>query len=75
MEKAKIYKDIYYRMLLTRFLEEGLVDESKKGNTYGPLHLCLGQEAAGVAACAALRPADVICTTHRGHAHYLGKGN
>jgi pyruvate dehydrogenase E1 component alpha subunit len=74
MEKAKIYKDIYYRMLLTRFLEEGLVDESKKGNTYGPLHLCLGQEAAGVAACAALRPADVICTTHRGHAHYLGKG-
>lgn len=74
MKKAKIYKDIYYRMLLARFLEEGLLDESKKGNTYGPIHLCIGQEAAGVAACAALRPADVICTTHRGHAHYIGRG-
>lgn len=74
MEKAEIYKDIYYRMLLTRCLEEGLVAEHKKGNTYGPIHLCIGQEAAGVAACAALRPADVICTTHRGHAHYLGRG-
>lgn len=74
MEKTKIFKDIYYRMLLTRFLEEGLIKESKKGNTYGPLHLCIGQEAAGVASCAALRPADVVCTTHRGHAHYLGKG-
>ena len=74
MERAEIYKGIYYRMLQTRFLEEGLVDESKKANTFGPLHLCIGQEAAGVAAGAALRPTDVVCTTHRGHAHYLGKG-
>ena len=74
MNKADIYKDIYYRMLLTRFLEEALVAEAKAGNTFGPLHLCIGQEAAGVAACAALGKNDVVSTTHRGHAHYLGRG-
>jgi acetoin:2,6-dichlorophenolindophenol oxidoreductase subunit alpha len=74
MKKSDIYKAIYYRMLLTRFLEEALVTESQAGNTFGPLHLCIGQEASGVAACAALKQDDVISTTHRGHAHYIGKG-
>jgi TPP-dependent pyruvate/acetoin dehydrogenase alpha subunit len=74
MSNMEIYKLIFYRMLITRFLEEGLMKEAKNGNTYGPIHLCLGQEAAGVAACAALNADDVISTTHRGHAHYLGKG-
>lgn len=74
MKKTEVYKDIYYRMLLTRFLEEKLVAESQAGNTFGPLHLCIGQEAAGVAACAALRKDDIVSTTHRGHAHYVGKG-
>lgn len=68
------FKDIYYLMLQTRFLEEALIEEHEKGTTFGPLHLCIGQEAAGVAACRALRREDVICTTHRGHAHYIGKG-
>lgn len=69
-----IFVDIYYRMLLTRFLEEGIIEEHKKGTTFGPIHLCIGQEAAGVASCAPLQKTDVICTTHRGHAHYIGKG-
>lgn len=73
MSKKEIFKEIHYRMLLTRFLEESLISEFEKGNTYGPLHLCIGQEAAGVAACAALNTNDVVCTTHRGHAHYIGK--
>lgn len=68
------YQEIHYRMLQTRFLEEAIIDEHKKGKTFGPIHLCIGQEAAGVAACAPLRDEDVICTTHRGHAHYIGKG-
>jgi len=74
MSNTKVYKTIFYRMLLTRYLEEGLLKESRSGNTYGPIHLCIGQEAAGVAACGALNADDVICTTHRGHGHYLGKG-
>ena len=65
---------IYHKMLLTRKLEEKLLALVGEGKTRGPLHLCIGQEAAGVAAAMALRKEDYISTTHRGHAHYLGKG-
>jgi len=68
------FKSIYYLMLQTRFLEEALIEEHKEGRTFGPLHLCIGQEASGVAACASLNQEDVICPTHRGHATYIGKG-
>jgi pyruvate dehydrogenase E1 component alpha subunit len=74
MTKKEKFQKIFYKMVLTRFLEETLIEEHSKGNTYGPLHLCIGQEAAGVGACSALEKEDVICTTHRGHAHYIGKG-
>ena len=74
MAEGTVFRDIYNLMLRTRFLEEALTEEFKKGTTFGPLHLCVGQEAAGVAAGKALRPEDVICTTHRGHAHYIGRG-
>ena len=39
-----------------------------------PVHLSVGQEAAAVGACAALRPDDRIVSTHRCHGHYLAKG-
>jgi acetoin:2,6-dichlorophenolindophenol oxidoreductase subunit alpha len=74
MTEGTRYQDIFYRMLLTRYLEEAIVEAARKGNVFGPVHLCIGQEAAGVAACAALKPSDIITTTHRGHAHYIGKG-
>lgn len=70
---ASKFLEIYYHMLQARYLEEALVEENKKGKTYGPLHLCLGQEAAA-AACGPLTESDVITTTHRCHAHYLGRG-
>lgn len=67
-------KEIYRRMVLTRRLEELLGEQAKQGKTRGPLHRCDGQEAVGVAACAALRKDDYVCTTHRGHHVYIGKG-
>jgi len=68
------YRRIYELILRTRYLEEAIIQQHKLGKTFGPLHLCLGQEAAGVAASAVLASEDVITTTHRGHAHYVGKG-
>ena len=47
MNSVSQFKEIFYRMLQTRFLEEDLIEEHRKGNTFGPLHLCIGQEAAG----------------------------
>ena len=67
-------KEIHRRMMLTRRLEEMLGELAKQGKTRGPLHRCDGQEAVGVGACIALRTDDYVCTTHRGHHVYVGKG-
>lgn len=66
--------EVLRRMCVVRALEEALGRLHKQGKTRGPIHRCDGQEAAGVAATMALAPADVVTTTHRGHAHYVGKG-
>jgi len=42
--------------------------------TRGSSHAALGQEAVAVGACAALRPDDLITSTHRGHGHAIAKG-
>ena len=67
-------KEIHRRMVLTRRLEEILGSMAKEGKTRGPLHRCDGQEAVGVASCMALTTDDYVCTTHRGHHVYVGKG-
>lgn len=67
-------REIHRRMILTRRLEEILGDMAKEGRTRGPLHRCDGQEAVGVASCMALDTRDFVCTTHRGHHVYVGKG-
>jgi len=71
---AEELQEIYRRMVTTRRLEEALGRLHKAGKTRGPIHRCDGQEAVGVAACAAMEPTDVAVSTHRGHAHYIGKG-
>jgi len=40
----------------------------------GPTHLSIGQEAASVGACAAIRYEDYITSTHRGHGDGIAKG-
>ncbi len=69
-----LLETLFARMVEVRFLEEGLRAAHKAGQTRGPLHCCDGQEAVGVGATAALAPGDVVTSTHRGHAHYLGRG-
>ena len=66
--------EMFRRMVLVRRLEEELGRLHRDGRTRGPIHRCDGQEAAGVGATAVLRPLDTITSTHRGHAHYIGKG-
>jgi len=66
--------EIYYKMLLTRAFEEAAWQQYGLGKVHGTMHLCVGQEAVGIGAIAALRPDDYIVSTHRGHAHAIGKG-
>lgn len=66
--------DLYRRMVRIRRTEEALEELFKKGEVYGSLHLCIGQEATAVGACAALRTDDYITCTYRGHGAELAKG-
>jgi len=40
----------------------------------GSVHPYIGMEAIAVGVCAALRPDDLITSTHRGHGHCVAKG-
>jgi pyruvate dehydrogenase E1 component alpha subunit len=60
--------EAYRRMQRIRQFEEALIAERMKG------HLSIGQEAAVVGACLALRDDDFMTGTHRSHGHPIGKG-
>jgi len=65
---------LYEKMVRIRKFEEKAADCFIKGKLAGNIHLCIGQEAAIVGACSALRKSDFITSTHRGHGHCIGKG-
>jgi pyruvate dehydrogenase E1 component alpha subunit len=72
--RPDILEHMFLRMCTVRELEEEIGRQHQRGNTRGPIHRCDGQEAVGVGVTAALRATDVATSTHRGHAHYIGKG-
>ena len=65
---------IYKRMLLIREVDEKIAEKYHEGQMRCPTHLSIGQEC--VPACLSLcsDKDDFAVSTHRGHAHYLGKG-
>jgi len=67
-------QEAYRRMLrIRRFEEEGTL-LYKAGKIPGAFHASIGQEAAIVGACLALRDNDMMTGTHRSHGHPIGKG-
>ncbi len=61
-------------MVRIRMIEEAIADHYAGQQMRCPVHLSIGQEAAAVGVCAALRPGDLAMSGHRSHAHYLAKG-
>jgi acetoin:2,6-dichlorophenolindophenol oxidoreductase subunit alpha len=61
-------------MLLIRAFEERVDDLYRRALMPGLAHLYIGEEAVAVGVCTALRPEDLITSTHRGHGHCLAKG-
>ncbi|MEU8891658.1 thiamine pyrophosphate-dependent dehydrogenase E1 component subunit alpha [Streptomyces sp. NPDC048442] len=62
-------------MVRIRCVEEELADlyrDEQEMRT--PVHFSVGQEAAAVGVCTALRADDLVYTGHRSHAAYLAKG-
>jgi TPP-dependent pyruvate/acetoin dehydrogenase alpha subunit len=66
---------LYRSMRLIRAFEECALAMVKSGEIVGGIHPYIGEEAVAVGVCAALRPDDLITSTHRGHGHVLAKGS
>jgi pyruvate dehydrogenase E1 component alpha subunit len=66
--------DLHYQMALLRRFEEKAAEEYTLGKIGGFLHLYIGQEATGVGALSALRPADYVVSSYREHGHAIVKG-
>lgn len=66
--------DLLYQMELIRLFEERVEKLFQQGRIHGTMHLCIGQEATAVGACAVLEEQDKILSTHRGHGHAIAKG-
>jgi TPP-dependent pyruvate/acetoin dehydrogenase alpha subunit len=65
---------LLHGMARIRAVEEAIADNYPRGLMRCPTHLSIGQEAAAVGVCAALRREDRAVSGHRAHAHYLAKG-
>ncbi|UUX48413.1 thiamine pyrophosphate-dependent dehydrogenase E1 component subunit alpha [Nisaea acidiphila] len=62
------------QILRIRLVEETIAERYSEQEMRCPVHLSIGQEAAAVGVCDALRPDDRLFSSHRSHAHYLAKG-
>jgi len=69
-----VNESLYRTMLLIRRFEERVVELVNANEIAGVTHEYVGQEAVAAGVCAALRPDDVITSTHRGHGHLIAKG-
>ncbi|KAA3448110.1 pyruvate dehydrogenase (acetyl-transferring) E1 component subunit alpha [Mesorhizobium sp. SARCC-RB16n] len=66
--------EAYRRMLRIRRFEEEAMRQFSRNKIPGFFHSSVGQEAAIVGACLALRDDDAMTGTHRSHGHPIGKG-
>lgn len=64
----------YETMSTIRRFEETVKHDFLAGEIPGFVHLYIGEEAIATGICAALRPTDLIESTHRGHGHCVAKG-
>lgn len=67
-------RELLRQMYTIRAFEEMAEQLYTLGKVHGTMHLSIGMEASAVGAIAALRPDDLILSTHRGHGHCIAKG-
>jgi len=75
MTSRSMLLTMFRKMVLIRRFEDHLYQLFLQGLVPGTLHQCQGQEAVAVGACTALRPDDVLLSTHRPVGHLLAKGS
>ena len=70
---AEAGADLFRVMLRIRLFEEGLYRLFMSGTMPGTMHQAIGQEGVSAGVGAALRPDDLMTSTHRGHGHAIAK--
>ena len=66
--------EAYRLMRRIRRVEQNVFELVHKNEIPGVCHEYVGEEAVAVGVCTALRPDDIITSTHRGHGHVIAKG-
>ena len=66
-------RDALCKMYLIRYFEEKAEALYAMGKIHGTMHLSIGQEASAMGAVLALRPDDLMLSTHRGHGQCIAK--
>jgi pyruvate dehydrogenase E1 component alpha subunit len=67
-------REMLRQMYTIRAFEEKAEQLYMIGKIHGTMHLSIGEEASAAGSIAALRPDDMILSTHRGHGHCIAKG-
>ncbi len=65
---------MYECMLLIRHSEETMYELHNKGQVYGHMLPCMGQEAIPTAIAKVMKDSDILLTGHRGGGHYIARG-
>jgi 2-oxoisovalerate dehydrogenase E1 component len=67
----EVKQSILYKALLSRQVEERLLELFSQGKLFGTVHTCIGQEFSGAVLTEFLEPGDSIFSNHRCHGHFL----
>jgi len=63
--------ELYKKMLLIRYFEEGVLKLFEQGKLFGTTHAYIGQEANAVGVITNLKKSDIVVSNHRCHGHYI----
>ncbi len=63
--------ELYKKMLLIRYFEEGVLKLFEQGKLFGTTHAYIGQEANAVGVITNLKKSDIVVSSHRCHGHYI----
>ena len=73
LDTAAEHQESLRTAVLIRRFEERLLSLFSEGRLNGTVHTCIGQEWTAVAVMSALTADDSVCSTHRGHGHFLAR--
>lgn len=74
ISSKSVLMDLYVSALRIRMTEEEISKRYSQNRMRCPTHLSIGQEGVAAAVGLVLSKEDFAVSTHRAHAHYLGKG-